>query len=113
MLNLPHDVTDLYLAPVVLALDARVQELARLDLAELTTEVAVVANTAGWTEHMREAGLLATVRNGVECHDWTLSWDPRGLRVGHASHELVLGVPATFRAYLAGAERPDAQDVHV
>jgi hypothetical protein len=113
MPNLPHDVTDLYLAPVVLALDARVQELARLDLAELTTEVAVVANTAGWTDHMRETGLLATVLNDIDCHDWTLSWDPRGLRVAHSSHELVIGVPETFRAYLAGAERPDVQDVPV
>ena len=31
MVNRPHDVTDLYLAPVLLAVDARIGELGKLD----------------------------------------------------------------------------------
>lgn len=31
MATRPHDITDLYLAPVVLAVDAKIAELGRLD----------------------------------------------------------------------------------
>jgi hypothetical protein len=38
MANMPHDATDLYLAPVLLALDARIEEFSRLNADELTLE---------------------------------------------------------------------------
>ena len=41
MATRPHDVTDLYLAPVALAVDARIEELGQLDKDELVYEVAV------------------------------------------------------------------------
>ncbi|WP_187365875.1 hypothetical protein [Trebonia kvetii] len=36
----------------------------------------------------------------TETHHWTLSWDPRGLRLTHDAHTFVLGIPAVFRDYL-------------
>jgi hypothetical protein len=39
MVNRPHDVTDLYLAPVLLAVDARIGELGKLDKDRLVYEV--------------------------------------------------------------------------
>jgi len=113
MPTLPHDVPDLYLAPVVLALETRIEELAQLDVDALSTEVAVVSNTAGWTRELREAGLLQAVRYLIDCHGWTLSWDPRGLRLTHGRHEVVLGVPATFTDYLAGAPHGPAHELVV
>lgn len=41
-----------------------------------------------------------TVAHLVDCHDWELSWDPRGLRLKHDAHTFVLGIPAVFLEYL-------------
>lgn len=107
MPSMPHDVPDLFLAPVVLALDARIEELARLDLAALAREVALVSNTGDYSQDMRRTGLLRSVTYLVDCHDWAVSWDPRGIRVCHDERELVLGVPSTFAAYVMGADDRD------
>ena len=111
MALLPKDVTDLYLAPVVLALDARIEELAGLELDQLATEVALTSNTADWTEELRATGLLNAIRYLVDMHEWTIAWDARGVRVGHEGHEVVLGVPETFRAYVAGTPARKARDL--
>ena len=41
MATRPHDIPDLFLAPVVLAIDAKIEELARLDARQLAYEVAL------------------------------------------------------------------------
>ena len=102
MSTLPHDITDLYLAPVVLAVDARLEELGALDLDELRKRVALIAGGVDQTVEMRERGLLRTVTQALEQHSWRLAWDPRGLRLQHDAHNLVLGVPPVFAEYLAG-----------
>ena len=111
MALLPHDVTDLYLAPVVLALDARIEELAALSVDELTAEVALTSNTADWTEELRSQGLLHSLSYLLDLHDWHLAWDPRGLRVTHAGRALVLGVPASFTAYVAGTRDREVREL--
>jgi hypothetical protein len=103
MTSLPHDTTDLLLAPVVLALDARISELGRLDPEQLAMHVALTGDTADWTRQLREQALIRAVSHLIDCHGWELSWDPRGLRVSHGGHTVVLGVPRTFAAYLEGA----------
>jgi hypothetical protein len=100
MPTLPHDMPDLHFAPVVLALDARIAELGGLDLATLAWRVAVEGDCSDLTLKQRQAGLLRAVKHFVECHDWYLSWDPRGLRLSHDSHSIVLGVPANFSEYM-------------
>lgn len=101
MTTVPHDISDLHLAPVVLALDARIDELGRLDLDELALRVALSGGEE-WTREQRDAGLLEAVRDVIDCHGWTLSWDPRGVRMTHGKHSVVLGVSATFADYLSG-----------
>ena len=101
----PHDVTDLYLAPVVLAVDARIEELGQLDKDGLVYEVALDADSPDFTRRIRESGLIRTVTHFIDCHGWELRWDPRGLRLTHDAHTLVLGIPARFRAYIDGAPR--------
>lgn len=99
----PHDVSDLYLAPVLLAVDARIEELGKLDKDGLTYEVALESDSPDITRHMREEGLIRTITHMIDAHHWTLSWDPRGLRLTHDAHTFVLGVPAVFLEYLRGS----------
>ena len=100
MANRPHDLTDLYLAPVVLAVDARIEELGRLDKSGLAYEVALESDTPDFTRRMREEALIRTVTHLIDGHDWKFSWDPRGLRLTHDTHTFVLGIPAVFLDYL-------------
>ena len=96
----PHDLTDLYLAPVALVMDARIAELGRLDKEQLAYEVALESDSPGFTREMREEALIRTVTHLTDTHDWDVSWDPRGLRLTHGAHTFVLGIPAVFAEYM-------------
>src|SRR5215469_3899977 len=102
MADRPHDMTDLYLAPVLLAVDARIEELGTFDKAQLVYEVALDSDRPDYTREMRETGLITAVTHLIDVHHWALSWDPRGLRMTHGEHSFVLGIPTVFRDYLAG-----------
>jgi hypothetical protein len=101
--NLPHDVSDLYLAPVVLAIDTKLDELGTLEPHALAHRVAIESNAPAWSREDREKGLLVAIQHFIDCRGWTMTWDPRGLRLTHAEHSVVLGVPASFANYLSGA----------
>jgi hypothetical protein len=101
--NLPHDVPDLYLAPVVLSIDAKLDDLATLEPRALARRVAVESNLPDWTREDRERALLESILHFIDSRGWTMTWDPRGLRLRHAQHSLVLGVPANLALYLTGA----------
>ena len=103
MATRPHDITDLYLAPVVLAVDARIEELGRLDRNDLAYEVALESDSPDFTRAMREEALIRAITHLTDRHAWEFSWDDRGLRLTHDTHTFVLGVPAVLRDYLAGA----------
>jgi hypothetical protein len=53
------------------------------------------------TRPVWEAGLIRTIAHRVSRHDWELGWDPRGLRLTHDAHTVVLGVLDTSGEYLA------------
>ena len=99
----PHDASDLYLAPVMLAVDARIEELGKLDKSQLAYEVALETNSLDVTRSMREEALIRTITHLLDPHHWEFSWDPRGLRMTHHEHTFVLGVPAVFLEYLGDA----------
>ena len=101
----PHDLTDLYLAPVVLGVDAKIEELGHLDKDALVYEVALESDEPDFTRAMREEALIRTVTYLIDCHGWEFRWDPRGLRLTHNAHSFVLGVPAVFVEYLEGSPR--------
>ena len=103
MAGRPHDITDLYLAPVLLAVDARIGELGKLDKNELVYEVGLDSDSPDFTRHMREEALIRTITHLIDCHDWDFSWDPRGLRLNHDAHTFVLGLPAVLVEYLEGS----------
>lgn len=108
MATRPHDITDLYLSPVVLAVDARIEELAHLSKDQLDYEVALESGSPGFTRRMREEALISTVTHLIDRHGWEFSWDPRGLRLSHDVHALVLGIPAVFVEYLEGSPKATA-----
>ena len=56
MADRPHDVTDLYLAPVLLTVDARIEELGKLDKDRLAYEVALESDSPELTRQMRAYG---------------------------------------------------------
>jgi hypothetical protein len=100
MATLPHDLTDLSLAPVVLAIDTRIEELGQLTAQDLALRIGMDGDRPAWTREFRELGLLTTVSYLIDTHDWVLSIDKRGIRVTHKERTLVLGVPDTFTEYL-------------
>jgi hypothetical protein len=109
MADRPRDVTDLYLAPVVLSADARIEELGKLDKDGLTYEVAFESDSPDFTRSMREEALIRTIKHTIDTHHWEFSWDPRGLRLTHDAHTFVLGLPAVFLEYLGDSPGNDPQ----
>lgn len=99
-MTMPHDLTDLYLSPVALAVDGRLQELGRLDDAELRFRLALETNNEPRDRAAAVAAVLADVAYLTPTHGWELEWDSRGLRLTHDGHTLVLGVPDNLRAYV-------------
>ena len=108
MTRSPHDVADLYLAPVLLAVAERISEMSLLSTEELRRRVAIESNLAEHTEEMREQALLASVGYLLDLHGWELRRHPRGLEVTHGTRHVVLGTPVSFDAYVAGGREPVA-----
>ena len=92
----PHDISDLYLAPTLLALDARIDELGGLSADDLAFTVAVSSDTADWTPEMRSDALLRTLGHLINRHGWELDIVGRGLRISHAGRSVVLGLPPSL-----------------
>jgi hypothetical protein len=103
MTETPRDIADLYLAPVALALETRLDQLGRLSLEELGQLVALDSPGPDRTSTDRQRALLRTITYLIDLHTWSVEWDPRGLRMSHEAHALVLGLPPSFAAYCAGA----------
>ena len=101
MATMPHDVTDLYLAPVALAVDRRLGEFAAMTPDELSMAIAEASDMPDWTAGMRDDAVLIAASHLIETHGWELEWDPRGIRLRNREHTIVLGVPENVTAYRA------------
>jgi hypothetical protein len=99
---LPHDVVDLRLAPLALRLDRRLQDMAALDAAQLRLRIALDTDRDGFEPAQRARDVVDSVCHLIDLGGWQVSWDERGLRLSHADHTLVLGVPPNLRAYVEG-----------
>jgi hypothetical protein len=100
MIARPRDTTDLYLAPVALELDRRLEKLSGLSERRLDVEVGFATDQQPRDVGDRRALMLATLTHLLPAHGWVVSWHPRGLRLSHERHQVVLGVPDSVRAYL-------------
>jgi hypothetical protein len=98
----PHDIADLALAPVALAIDARLEELAELSGPELAYRVALESGIDTMSSDQRLRGMLICITYTIDMHDWSVEWDARGLKLKHGTHSIVLGVPKEVKAFLDG-----------
>jgi len=102
MPHLPHDISDLYLAPVLLELEDQLEELGSLDAEQLRFSVGLTSASTSDDLEDRKAGLLRAILDAVDLRGWEATWDVRGLRLTHSSHTFVLGLPPNFAVFLAG-----------
>lgn len=100
MAERPHDMTDLYLAPVALELDARLEEMSNLSTDDLGYQVILETDIEPRDTAERRKALVETIRRRSELHGWTLSLHERGLAVSHDDHSFVLGLPPNIRDYI-------------
>ena len=103
MPEIPHDLDDLRLAPVVLQLEDRLTELGALGADEMPLRVGLDSDLPDWDEDRRRDALLRSVARGIDLGGWVLSWDPRGLRMSHDTRHVVLGLPESMTRYVAGS----------
>lgn len=100
MAVLPHDITDLRLAPVTLAVDAAIEDLGRLSVDDLANRIERYRNISDITRENRMHWIIQEIEARAETFEWTLSFDDRGIRLTHKEHSFVLGTPATINAYI-------------
>ena len=96
----PRDITDLYLSPVVLELDRRLAGLTARTRDQLDIDVALTTDRQPTDAASRAKLMIESLTHLMALHGWEVAWDPRGLKVSHAQHALVLGVPESVRQYV-------------
>jgi hypothetical protein len=97
----PHDPTDLMLAPVALAIDDRLQELAGLSHAELAKRIVWETNMTPSSPEGARRAILEDLVYLIPTRGWELSWDDRGIRLQHRDHSLVLGIPENLAQWVS------------
>jgi hypothetical protein len=97
----PQDLSDLALAPVALAVDARLQALSLLSFDQLSYQLGLQTDQKADTAGERAAQVVAAAVHMVDLHGWRASWDPRGIRLSHSEHSYVLGVAPSIQSFVA------------
>lgn len=98
----PHNLGDLYLAPVALRVDAELARLGALSADDLLFELVVDTNREPVSAADRQQLLVEHLTQTLELHGWQLAWGERGLVVSHGDNDLTLGISEVTRDYLAG-----------
>jgi hypothetical protein len=96
----PRDYADLFLAPVALEVDQRLEHFGGLDRQDLHMRVVVETDSEARDRVQRARDVVNSVTHLLDLHGWTAAWDDRGIRLSHDKHSLVLGVPRTLTAYV-------------
>jgi hypothetical protein len=96
----PRDLTDLYLSPVAIELDRRLDELCGLTVKDLELKVALSTDREASLPSERTELFLQSLAHLLPLHGWELAYEARGVRVRHGDHSLVLGVPDCVREYV-------------
>lgn len=102
MTPLPHDITDLALAPVLVTLDSQLESFVGLEPEEIAFRITLETNRQPRDSEQRAQAALETVTRFVDLHGWQVGWTPRGLCVNHDAHRVTLAVPEELRTYLSG-----------
>jgi len=119
--TLPKDLPDLQLAPRVLTIDRRGDELDLLELRELRLGVALQAPPPDRSRASRRQALLMMVCHQLDSRGWAMSrgevampeqtpagaWNDRGIRILHDHHHVTLDVAKTFVSDIEGTDSVD------
>jgi hypothetical protein len=97
---IPHDATDLQLAPVALEVDRWLGDLADLSIDEIDLKLVLNTNRQTYDAADRREVLVGAIIHDVETRGWELSLHERGLRLTHEDRVLVLGLPPSVTEYL-------------
>jgi hypothetical protein len=98
--NPPRDYADLFLAPVALEIDQRLEDIAGLDRDALHKRIVLETNSEARDRAWRARDVVRSVTHVLDLHGWTAGWDDRGIRLSHQRHTLVLGVPRNVVDYV-------------
>jgi hypothetical protein len=97
----PHNIADLYLAPVTLGIEAELDILVGKTEHDVLRYIALATNHEPRNVAERRADFIEAVTHLQEMHGWQASWDPRGLRLANDERSVVLGLPPAVSSYLA------------
>jgi len=100
MPTFPHDVSDLALAPVVLAVDGQLESFSALTQEEIRLRVALETDREPHSAVERREALLEAVLRFIDLRGWQAAWCERGLRLTHDLHSVTLGLPESLQIYL-------------
>jgi hypothetical protein len=101
---IPNDLPDLYLAPVLLEVEARVDRLSTLAPDDLSVEIALTSDAPDWSRAWREQALATALQHLLDLHGWTLSVDGRGVRLEHRRRTVTIALPPQLEEFLAGPQ---------
>lgn len=100
MATLPHDLTDLALAPLVLQLDRQLASYSALSTEEIHRHVGLEAGGPPTHAQERRDHVLGALTSHVDTRGWALTWTTRGLRLHHDARSVTLGIPPSLTDYL-------------
>jgi hypothetical protein len=100
MPTVPRDYTDLFLAPVALNVEQRLEELGALDREQLHRRIVVDTDREAVDREARTADVVASLTRLLDMHGWVAEWDDRGVRLTSGARSLVLGIPRNVAAYV-------------
>jgi hypothetical protein len=98
----PRDRTDLYLAPVALALDAWLDKWGDIPEQHLDERISLATNEEPRTAAERQQAVTNAIAHEVQLHGWLVDLVPRGVRLHHGPNDLVLGLPENLKRYVSG-----------
>jgi hypothetical protein len=107
----PHDITDLYLAPVVLAIDAELERLRGKSYDDILMYIALSTNREPRPRAEKRQYFIEAVTKFIDLHGWVVTCHPRGLRLSHDDHQIVLGLPPAVYAYLELSDQEGPADL--
>jgi len=99
--EIPHDPTDLLLAPLAIELDKRLEAFGALNSKDLILRIVAATDREPSTTEQRQESLHDLLTRDMDMHGWTLAWSDRGLRLSHSEHQLVLGLSSVLRDFLS------------
>lgn len=93
MTTRPHDICDLYLAPVALKIDRELDDLAGDAAEDIVTWIAMCTDRKAHSRDERHDLARRALQHLVDTHGWDVRHDAREIRLTHQGHSPRPGNP--------------------